>query len=85
LQEKHPEIADVRGLGLMLGVEFATLAGDPWGERAKAVAQAAFERGLLLLTCGTHEEVVRWIPPLIADKEVEESLGIFAEALAACS
>ncbi|MCG8606435.1 aminotransferase class III-fold pyridoxal phosphate-dependent enzyme [bacterium] len=86
LQQVHPEMADVRGLGLMLGVEFETDTGAPWGERAKAVAHAAYERGLLLLTCGTHEQVIRWIPPLIiTDKEVEESLSIFAEALSACS
>jgi len=41
LQEDHPEIGDVRGLGLMVGTEFTSPTGAPWTERAKAVDRVA--------------------------------------------
>ena len=83
LQEEHPEIGDVRGLGLMVATEFTTPDGNPWGERATAVSQAALERGLMLLTCGTYGQVVRWIPPLIVtEAQIKDGLCLFAEALA---
>ncbi len=83
LQEEYPEIGDVRGLGLMVAAEFTTPDGDPWGERATAVSQAALERGLMLLTCGTYGQVVRWIPPLIViEAQIKDGLRLFAEALA---
>ncbi len=82
LQEEHPEIGDVRGWGLMVGTEFSHANGEPWGERATAVAAACRERDLLLLTCGAYGNVVRWIPPLIANQEqMQAGLAIFAEAL----
>ena len=71
-------IRDIRGLGLMLGVEFASHGA------AEAVQQAAFERGLLVLECG--EASLRFSPPLIVtEEEIATALGIFAEAMAAAS
>jgi 4-aminobutyrate aminotransferase len=68
-------VRDIRGSGLMLGVEFAS-----HGE-ANAVEQAAFERGLLVLECG--EASIRFCPPLIVDAPaVEIAVGLYAEALA---
>jgi len=63
LQEEHPGIGDVRGLGLMVAAEFTSPQGEPWTERAKAVIKAAMSNGLLLLTCGPWDNTVRWIPP----------------------
>ncbi len=84
LQKSHPEIGDVRGRGLMAACEFTDPAGEPWTERAKAVVQAAFNAGLLLLTCGTYENVIRWIPPLVVNaSQIEEGLEKFERALAA--
>ena len=72
----HPQVWDVRGLGLMIGVEFHT------HDQAGAVERAAFERGLLLLECG--ESTIRFCPPLIVTgDEVDAAVSIFAEALAA--
>lgn len=83
LQEEHEEIGDVRGLGLMVATEFTTPEGKPWAERAKAVAKAAHQRHLMLLTCGPYANVVRWIPPLVVNKDhIQEGLDIFAAALA---
>jgi len=83
-QRRHPQIGDVRGLGAMLAIE---LVEDPQTKRpapelASAVAQAAAERGLLLLKAGTHSNCIRVLCPLvITDGELEEGLGVWAEAL----
>ena len=82
LQAQYSLIGDVRGLGLMIGVEFTYPDGTPATDVAKAVTQGCFERGLLLLTCGPWGNTVRWIPPLIVtEEEVEEGLNIFKEVL----
>ncbi len=83
LQEEYPQIADVRGLGLMVGTEFV-VEGRP--DRAKAavkeVVHAAAEGGLLLLTCGTFDNTIRWIPPLnVSPEQVGDGLQIFEAAL----
>jgi len=83
LQDPYPGLGDVRGLGLMMGVEFVVPGGrTPDKNRTKAIQRACIEAGLLLLTCGTDENVIRWIPPLIiTDQELEEALNIFERAL----
>jgi 4-aminobutyrate aminotransferase len=82
LQEEHPEIGDVRGLGLMVGVEFRSGERQPDRARAKAVVHACQEERLLLLTCGPWDNTIRFIPPLIVTKEqVDQGLAIFARAL----
>jgi len=49
---------------------------------ARAVAARASEAGLLLLNCGVHHQVIRWIPPLdVTVPEIEEALAIFEQAL----
>jgi 4-aminobutyrate aminotransferase len=71
-------VRDIRGAGLMIGVEF-----DSHGA-AEAVQQAAFERGLLTLECG--EASLRFSPPLIVSAaDVDIAIRIFGEALAAAS
>jgi 4-aminobutyrate aminotransferase len=81
LQAGFSIIGDVRGLGLMVATEF-TAEGQPATTTAKAVVKAAQEAGLLLLTCGTYDNVIRWIPPLVVTHdEIEEALAIFAGAL----
>ncbi len=82
LQEEYPAIGDVRGLGLMIGTEFRTAARAPDKHTAKAVAHAALERGLILLTCGAWDNTIRWIPPLmVGEAQIAEALKIFEHAL----
>jgi 4-aminobutyrate aminotransferase len=82
LQQEFPSIGDVRGLGLMVATEFTTQRGEPDTDTPKAVVKAAFERGLMLLTCGTYDNIIRWIPPLVvSDDQIDEVLKIFASAL----
>jgi 4-aminobutyrate aminotransferase len=82
LQKRFPLIGDVRGKGLMIGIE---LVKDPKTkekaikERSKVI-QACFEKGLLILGCG--ENVVRFIPPLIiTQRDADTALTIFEEVL----
>ncbi|MCC7359615.1 MAG: aminotransferase class III-fold pyridoxal phosphate-dependent enzyme [Anaerolineales bacterium] len=82
LQEDHPEIGDVRGLGLMVATEFTMPTREPWTDRAKAVAARALDAGLLLLTCGSYDNVIRWIPPLmVSEAQIKEALAVFAAGL----
>ena len=80
LAAAHPSIGDVRGLGPMIAFELAERTPD----RARAIVDAAFERGLLLLACGLYGNVIRLLPALtIADEELEEGLALLEESLAA--
>jgi 4-aminobutyrate aminotransferase len=81
LQARHPVVGDVRGLGLMIAVEFTT-DGQPDKAAAKAVQTACKEERLMLLTCGPWDNTIRWIPPLIVTEEqVDDALEIFERAL----
>ncbi|MGI8556296.1 MAG: acetyl ornithine aminotransferase family protein [Pyrinomonadaceae bacterium] len=85
LKDKYEVIGDVRGLGMMLGVEFVTekktLAPAP--ELRDKIEYACFERGLIILGCGTS--AIRWSPALILTKEnVDVGLEIFDQAIAVC-
>jgi 4-aminobutyrate aminotransferase len=74
MQAHHPLIRDVRGRGLMIGVEFSR-DGEPATEERDAVVQKAFECGLLLLPCGMN--VIRICPPLtLTEEEASVGLGI---------
>ncbi len=80
---RHPSIGTVRGIGLMLGVEFV----DPANPRhyddhlRDRVVDLAFERGVLLLGCG--KSTIRFSPPLCVTKaEIDEGFMIFEEAVA---
>jgi 4-aminobutyrate aminotransferase len=71
-------VRDIRGVGLMLGVEFAS------HDAAEAVQEAAFRLGLLTLECG--ESSLRFSPPLIVGPdEVDTAVRIFAESLSAAN
>ncbi|MEX2546982.1 MAG: aspartate aminotransferase family protein [Chloroflexota bacterium] len=79
----HPKVAEVRGRGLMLAIDFADAdSGSPRPDLAKKLLAAAFDRKLLLLTCGTYGNVVRFIPPLVTtDAEVDQAVAIIGESL----
>jgi 4-aminobutyrate aminotransferase len=82
LKASYPVIGDVRGLGLMVGVEFTTKLGDPDKAAAQAIWKHCLDDGLMLLTCGTYSNIIRWIPPLvIQDSHLDEALDVFEEAL----
>lgn len=75
IQARFPVIGDVRGRGLMQGIEFTNDNGTPDAATAAAVQQATTEQGLLTLTCGPAGNVVRLIPALVVTAE-EITLGL---------
>ncbi|MHB8482311.1 MAG: acetyl ornithine aminotransferase family protein [Nitrospiria bacterium] len=82
IKEKHRLIGDVRGIGLMIGIEL--VRDKETKERAiperNEVVQACFQKGLLVLGCG--QNTVRFIPPLVITREdADIALGLFEESL----
>ena len=83
LQKKYPVMGDVRGRGLMIGVEFTGPDGKPDAKTTAAVLNECLAQKLLLLNCGSYQNVIRWIPPLIVtEAQIDEAVGIFERALA---
>lgn len=81
-RHKHPSIGDIRGKGLMVGVELVkdSETKEPAPELLEDLTHKCFERGLLILGCGSS--TVRFMPPLNVSKEhLDEGLEIFDEAL----
>lgn len=77
LARRHASIGEVRGPGLMQAVELRRDLSDP-KKTTERVTKACAARGLLLLSCGTYGNVVRWIPPLVVRREqIDEALAIF--------
>jgi 4-aminobutyrate aminotransferase len=82
LQQRHPVIGDVRGKGLMIGMELVTNRDSrkPAKALCDAVITRAFHQGLLLLSCGAS--TVRFMPPLmINNADVDEAIGLLEAAL----
>ena len=84
MKAEDERIGDVRGPGLMIGVEFVAdpRTKAPDGDLAVRVVAKAADLGLLVLTCGQQHQVVRWIAPLnVTPAEIAEGLELFGEAL----
>ncbi|MGB7874114.1 MAG: acetyl ornithine aminotransferase family protein [Anaerolineales bacterium] len=82
IMHRHPSIGNVRGKGLMIGMEFVKdqETKEANKELTERVVELAFERGLLMLTCA--KSVIRVAPPLsISKSEIDEGLQIFVEAI----
>ena len=74
--EGAPTVVDVRGIGLMIGVELVD------GAAAERVQQRCLDAGVIVLNCGPHGEVLRLVPPLtISDDELDVGLGALLDAL----
>jgi len=81
-QKTYPEIAEIRGLGLMVATEFRSVGNVPDKTTAKAVAKACLDRGMILLTCGPWDNVIRWIPPLVVtEAQINDALAILKDSL----
>src|SRR4029079_15833471 len=84
MQVRHPSIGDVRGKGLMIGVEFVQdkTTKQPAHQLREDIVHHAFQTGLLLLGCG--RSTIRIAPPLMIQKPlVEEALELFENAVTA--
>ncbi|MBW9092373.1 4-aminobutyrate--2-oxoglutarate transaminase [Microbacterium jejuense] len=84
LQADDPRVGDVRGHGAMIAAEFVDPAtGEPDAALTAAVAKASIAQGVVVLTCGTYGNVIRFLPPLsITDDLLHEGLDVVAAALA---
>lgn len=84
LAEAYPVIADVRGRGAMIAIELARPGSlEPEPAVAAQVARACHSAGLVVLTCGTFGNVLRFLPPLVIGEDLlEEGLGILEDAFA---
>jgi 4-aminobutyrate aminotransferase/(S)-3-amino-2-methylpropionate transaminase len=83
-QDQFPVIGDVRGLGMMLALEFVQdpATKKPAADAATAVVEEAARRGLLLLKSGIYSNCIRVLAPIvIADAELDEALDVWEEAL----
>ncbi|MGO2519333.1 MAG: 4-aminobutyrate--2-oxoglutarate transaminase [Microbacterium sp.] len=85
LHKSDPRVGDVRGYGAMIAAEFVDpVTNAPDAALTAAVAKAAIAQGVIVLTCGTYGNVIRFLPPLsISDDLLNEGLDIIAGALAA--
>jgi 4-aminobutyrate aminotransferase len=76
LKGVYPSIIDVRGLGLMIGVEFQE------HDTVKKILEHCLKGQLIMISCGKYDQVIRFIPPLIVTKEqIDTAVNIFEEAL----
>ena len=82
LQEKYPQIGDVRQLGMHIGVEFADEKLNPLTEQAAKIRMAGFKNGLIVGTGGVRKNVLKVKPPLIIDQaECDEVLDKFEKSV----
>ena len=88
LANTHGEIGDIRGPGAMVAMEMVKdpVTKEPAPELTKAITAAAAERGLILLSCGTYGNVVRFLAPLTTSDEIlDEGLAILEQAIEAAT
>jgi 4-aminobutyrate aminotransferase len=84
MSEKHPTIGDVRGLGLMIGVELVTdrESRTPSADAFTHIEKHAFGRELIIINCGPDANVIRFIPPLVTTREeLDWALDLVDEGL----
>ncbi len=85
-KKEYAWIDDLRGKGLMLGMEIAHSPDRPRADIAEKLATEAEKRGLLLLRCGTSGQIIRWLPPLVVSaEEVDDAADRFGKVLEAVS
>ena len=84
LQEKYPVIYDVRGIGLMIAIEFRHLDGTPAPDIWSAVKKNCLDRHMLTLNCGVNGNGMRFATPLnVKKEEIDEGIAILDESIAA--
>jgi 4-aminobutyrate aminotransferase len=84
LMARDDRIGDVRGRGLMVGVEFVKdrATRDPDTDTCEALILACADQGLLILNCGTHHNVIRFLPPIdVTAEEIATGVDLFTAAL----
>ena len=82
IQNKHPEIGEIRGRGAMIAIELVKAGTkDPNPELMAKVIKYCQSKGVLILTAGSYGNVIRFLPPIvITDELLKDALGVLAEA-----
>ena len=84
LQERHGTVGEVRGLGLMIGVELVGADRTPDPKAFPAIASYAVDHGLVILNCGPDGNVIRFVPPLnVSIDDLDAGINILDDALSA--
>ncbi|MFK5926292.1 MAG: 4-aminobutyrate--2-oxoglutarate transaminase [Desulfuromusa sp.] len=84
LQQRFPQLGDIRSLGAMVAVEFVKdpQTKQPDKEAVVAIIAACFKRGLLVISAGLFGNVIRFLPPLVITKtQIDKAMAIFSEAV----
>lgn len=82
MKERHSSIGEVRGLGLMIGVDLVDAEGNPDPAAFQHLNTHAHDAGLFILSCGPSSNVIRFIPPLtVTPEQLDEGLDIIDAAL----
>jgi 4-aminobutyrate aminotransferase len=82
IKERHPSVGDVRGMGLMIGIELVTEGNEPDTEAFGAIGRYAFEAGMFILNCSPDGNVIRFIPPLnVSQEDLDTGIDILEEAI----
>jgi 4-aminobutyrate aminotransferase len=81
-KERHGTIGDVRGLGLMIGIDLVTEGNTPDPNAFGAISQHAFDAGMFILNCGPSDNVIRFIPPLnVSMEDLDRGIDILIDAI----
>ncbi len=84
IKERHRTVGDVRGLGLMIGVDLVTEGNEPDTEAFASIGRHAFEAGMFILNCGPSGNVIRFIPPLnVSHDDLDRGIDILEDAIKA--
>ncbi len=84
LKHAHPAIGDVRGLGLMIGIELVKDDGTPDPDAFATISRHALDAGMFILNCGPDGNVIRFIPPLnVSFEDLDQGIDILADGIAA--
>jgi 4-aminobutyrate aminotransferase len=83
IKDRHRIVGDVRGLGLMIGIELVTEGNEPDTEAFGAIGQYAFDAGMFILNCSPDGNVIRFIPPLnVSEEDLDRGIDILEDAIA---
>ncbi len=84
IKEEHHIVGDVRGLGLMIGIELVTEGNEPDTEAFTSIGEYAHEAGMFILRCGPSGNVIRFIPPLnVSQDDLDTGIDILHDAIRA--
>jgi len=83
LKDQHSTIGQVRGLGLMIGIELVTEGNTPDPDAFGDIARYAFDNGMFILNCGPDGNIIRFIPPLnVSREDLDTGIDILAAGIA---